>query len=376
MRPAFLFPNLVLAGCVWISDADEVLRLDGDGDGVEIDADCDDADPAVGAPGTWCADGDGDGFGLASACTEACVAPEGFVADGSDCDDGDAAVHPGVAEYCGGGDEDCDGLVDDDDEAPQGASTFYTDADADGWGDPGAPVQACALPAGAVVNDQDCDDSDATISPSGIEVCGGGDEDCDGLVDDEDADVRGAPTWYLDYDGDGYGTDRYTAVGCEPPYMMVDNADDCDDLDAAVHPGAPETDCTDPTDYNCDGSVAYQDADGDGWAACEECDDGESSTHPGAPEYCDGADNDCDGDVDEGAVDPYLWYRDADGDGYGDLGVVVADCSQPSGYVRDAGDCDDTDAAVHPGLAEALCDDGVDQDCDGRIDGEDPDCEE
>ncbi|MFH1462895.1 MAG: putative metal-binding motif-containing protein [Pseudomonadota bacterium] len=374
MPRVLLLPALVLAGCVWISDADEVLRLDGDGDGVQLDEDCDDSDPGLGLPRTWCVDGDGDGYGLASACTEACTAPEGFVEDDGDCDDGDAAVHPGAAEYCGGGDEDCDGLVDDADEAPLGTHVFYTDADGDGWGDPDATIEACAVPAGATARDGDCDDGRADVNPDAEEVCGEADEDCDGLVDDEDDDVWGTATWYLDYDADGYGTDVLTVEACEPPEFFVDNDDDCDDLDDRVHPGAEETDCADPTDYNCDSSVAWADADGDGWAACAECDDAEATTHPGAPEYCDGADNDCDGATDEEPVDGDLWYADGDGDGYGDAGITAAACAQPSGFVRDASDCDDTDGSVHPGVAEAVCDDGVDDDCDGLVDTADPDC--
>ncbi len=85
-----------------------------------------------------------------------------------------------------------------------------------------------------------------------------------------------------------------------------------------------------------------------------------------SPEICDGADNDCDGLIDEDATDPSAWYRDGDGDGYGDPGQTQQACAQPSGYVSDNTDCDDTDPAVHPGDLE-VCD-GKDNDCDGAID--------
>jgi hypothetical protein len=94
------------------------------------------------------------------------------------------------------------------------------------------------------------------------------------------------------------------------------------------------------------------DVDGDGLSACAgDCDDTDPANRPGNPELCDRADNDCDGEIDEGF--------DLDGDGW-------AVCR---------GDCDDADAARNPGLAE-LCNGGRDDDCDasttetGDVDGD------
>ena len=101
-------------------------------------------------------------------------------------------------------------------------------------------------------------------------------------------------------------------------------------------------------------------------ADATDCDDAEGSTHPGADETCDGADDDCDGLIDEDGTDATTWYADTDGDGYGDASVAVASCGQPTGYVADDTDCDDTDATVNPDAAE-VCD-GLDQDCDGSVD--------
>src|SRR4051812_36005126 len=62
------------------------------------------------------------------------------------------------------------------------------------------------------------------------------------------------------------------------------------------------------------------------------------------------------------------WYRDGDGDGYGDPAVPEAGCNPPTGYVSDTTDCDDADATVSPDAIESC--DGVDEDCDGLVDEE------
>ena len=91
-------------------------------------------------------DSDGDGFGDDAKAVEACEAPAGFVARGGDCNDEDAAIHPGAAEVCDGVDNDCNGQIDDADANVEGGSTFYRDADGDGFGDPNVSQKACAAP--------------------------------------------------------------------------------------------------------------------------------------------------------------------------------------------------------------------------------------
>jgi parallel beta-helix repeat protein len=60
------------------------------------------------------------------------------------------------------------------------------------------------------------------------------------------------------------------------------------------------------------------------------------------------------------------WCRDADLDTFGDPNSRTRSCTQPTGYVSDCTDCDDTNAAINPGATE-ICN-GVDDDCDQTID--------
>jgi hypothetical protein len=388
-----LLPSLALTGCRTPKPADEAedglidgASEDTDGDGFTGAEDCAEGDAAVnaGAPercdgidndcdgevdegvlDAYFIDADQDGFGDPAARVEACSPPADAVTAGTDCDDGDPSVYPSAAELCDGVDNDCDGVVDDDEVV-----SWFTDADGDGFGDPAAEVLSCAPIAGAVTVSGDCDDTTAEVYPGGPERCDERDNDCDGAVDEE----VGA-TWYQDQDGDGFGLADRTTAACAAPVGYAALAGDCDDLDAAFNPGAAEDDCSDPTDYNCDGSVAFADADADGFAACQDCDDADPDARPDAVEVCNGGDDDCDGLVDD--ADPGLdlstgstFYDDDDSDGYGDLADPVRACRAPAGAVADATDCDDRDAGRSPGLLERCG--GGDEDCDGLVDDADP----
>ncbi len=304
---------------------------DADGDLFTVEqGDCDDADASVhpgaeevcdgldqdcdgvadeGVTGTFYADADGDGFGDAATVTEAC---EGAVENADDCDDTRADVFPGATEACDGADNDCDDAVDE-----EGLTTWYTDADGDGFGDPLTAALDCGAD-GRVPDPTDCDDTDAAVFPGATEVCNQVDDDCDGTNDEGVTD-----TWYIDYDSDGFGSSAYTRAACTAPAGYVATDDDCDDTEAAVNPDATEV--------------------------CNEVDD------------------DCDGTVDEDdAADAPTWYADADGDGWGDSVLPAVSCESPAGYVEPDGDCDDTDPTVYPGASERY--DGVDDDCDGTVD--------
>ncbi|MCK6522492.1 hypothetical protein L6R49_13755 [Myxococcota bacterium] len=316
---------------------------DADGDGFAACEECDDGDAAVnpsaaevcderdnncdgstdeGVTTTFYQDRDADGYGDDDFAAAACEAPEGYALVGGDCDDDDLGVNPGAQEVCSGLDEDCDGLIDDEDDSLDlgTATTTYTDTDGDGYGDADGATLSCDAPPGNVDNRDDCDDGDAEVSPAGTELCDGLDNNCDGAVDEGSA--ADASTWYADADADGYGDPSATSVACDQPTGSVGDAKDCDDADAAVNPAAAE--------------------------------------------ICDGDDNNCDGVTDSDAIDLKTYYADADADGYGDKSVTSKACSRPSGTIGNNKDCDDTDATTYTGATE-LCDD-VDNDCDGDVD--------
>ena len=291
--------------------------VDDDRDGA---VDCADEDCDGGCPED-CADGrDNDGNGAIDCddrgCATVCDADrDGYVAadrGGDDCDDTDPAVNPGEAEVCNPGapvDDDCDGLADDDDPDVD-SLTFLLwgrDRDGDGHGSDEATVQQCAPPDGFAAGDADCDDLEPAVHPDAPEICnadGPRDDDCDGLFDRDDPDMTEDDLleWFLDEDGDGFGAGDASVVACERPGPAAPRNDDCDDGDPSVGP-------------------------------------------------------------------PSLWYADPDGDGFGE-GAPVAptpSCEPPGPDVVPDWiglDCGPGDPALHPGAPE-VCDDGVDQDCDG-----------
>jgi hypothetical protein len=109
------------------------------------------------------------------------------------------------------------------------------------------------------------------------------------------------------------------------------------------------------------------DRDGDGYGADVDCNDDNAAVHPDADELCDGVDNDCNGTIDDEALDATMRYLDTDGDGFGDPDQGLAVCEQADDRVDDATDCDDTNADIHPDATEQYYDD-IDQNCDGLSD--------
>ena len=250
----------------WYRDADgdgfgddgDTLAAQDQPDGYVLDGgDCDDADPQVhpgaeelcngadddcdgladeGALVDWYLDSDGDGWGDDASWTESCVSPgSGWVLQGGDCDEGDPAVNPGATEACDGDDDDCDGRPD------QGAvSTWYSDDDGDGWGDPDSAAETCDPEPGWVQQAGDCDPADGAVFPDATEQCNELDDDCDGETDEG-----------FDLDGDGYQDASCAHL----------DFGDCDDGDPAIHPQSPEI-CDDGIDQDCDGYDSFCSYDG------------------------------------------------------------------------------------------------------------------
>ncbi|MFT5679444.1 MAG: hypothetical protein ACI8RZ_000348 [Myxococcota bacterium] len=126
---------------------------------------------------TWYLDSDTDGYGDPATTAEAATAPDGHVVDGTDCDDSNAAIHPGVTEVCDHLDNNCDGVIDED--LP--LFDWYPDSDGDGWGDDDGVVSDCVALSGHIETGGDCDDIDSLTSPDAAEVCDDGiDNNCDG----------------------------------------------------------------------------------------------------------------------------------------------------------------------------------------------------
>ncbi len=274
-----------------------------DGDGYTSDVDCDDADPAIhpaatelcddadvdedcdglvededgGAGGTtWHPDADGDGYGALDG-ELVCDPPEGWLEEGTDCDDTNPESHPGATERCDeeGLDEDCDGRVNDDDDAPEGLAPVYEDEDGDGYGD-AAAGERCAPLSGQASVDGDCDDADPEVHPDALERCDDADvdEDCDDLADDADTYASGKRYAYTDGDADGYGGARLEAA-CDLSSGESFEDDDCDDADPEIHPGAEDVP-EDDVDQDCDGEDAEEARTVDGKGSDGGCDTSQS----------------------------------------------------------------------------------------------------
>ncbi|MBL7942693.1 MAG: hypothetical protein JNM00_07995, partial [Flavobacteriales bacterium] len=439
---------------------------DADGDGINICSDCDDNNPAIGII-TWYYDGDGDGFGDASNPVVDCVSPgPGWTEVGGDCDDSNADINPDAVEICNNGiDDNCNGQVDEgglamhfdgsDDyiytgyntsgsytkEAwifPQSYGTQYliwsytnpfwlnngylTAGDYFNYNIVQSPTQLPLNQWSHVAVAWNASTSQIKLYVNGVEVASGlsyygsyttstqyvgsyagssgfyhGKMDEVRLWNTVRTQTEIAASMNLDLGGNEAGLQLYynfKNLGATPSGNNA-GLNSVEDYSLNSYTG---------TMYNftLDGPVSNwvwrYDDDGDGYDLCNDCDDTNAAINPGVAEVnCNGIDDNCDGNIDEGSVwgctdpvacnydpaatcddgsctYPTLWFADADGDGLGDPLAELWACEQPIGYVTDSSDCDDTNALVNPGMPEDPCN-GIDDNCDGIVDeGQDYGC--
>ncbi len=334
------------------------------------------------------ADSDSDGFGQGSAKCLCGKAGLYTASQSGDCSDKDASVNPTATEVCSNGkDDNCNGS--ENDENASSCVQFFTDVDGDGYG-VGAAKCFCS-PAGNFTAKQagDCSDTDTATSPGQGEKClDGKDNNCNGKIDE--AGCQGCDDYYKDADQDGYGvgTDKQCLGAAKYPYTAFVGGD-CNDASANVKPGASEV-CN-GADDNCDGQTDpvgaggctnfYPDADKDSFGAtvtpvcyCKatdewtanktgDCNDNDAAVNPSKVEVCNGLDDNCNTQVDEGVVATF--YKDNDGDKFGSV-TSQQGCKAPVGYTLNAGDCNDFNKNINPDAKE-VCND-IDDDCNSLID--------
>jgi hypothetical protein len=195
--------------------------------------------------------------------------------------------------------------------------TYFYDADADGFGDLNFPGAFCVQPPNFVTNSNDCNDSNFSVNENASELCNNIDDDCDNLVDEG----FNPSNYYMDSDSDGFGSVNILISSCFQPTGYVSNATDCEDTNASVNSNASE--------------------------------------------ICNGLDENCNEQADDGLV--FInYYFDFDLDGFGTPGNMQNACSQPFGFVPNALDCNDASSYVNPDAIE-ICN-GLDEDCDGEND--------
>ncbi|HYH98564.1 putative metal-binding motif-containing protein [Hyalangium sp.] len=212
--------------------------------------------------------------------------------NGTDCDDTLEAIHPGATEVCDNQDNNCDESQD------QGVGpSWYPDRDGDGFGDRDAtPIVSCTVPTSPpsyVQNASDCRDSNNAVFPRESipeSACDDVDDDCDGEVDDGFA-LKGTGCSDPCPGGHYVCNASQTGLACgnapSPLSLLPD-----DDGDGAGKEDGPSSGSVCPGQPLPEGTAANAD----------DCDDQDPHNRRGRGELCDGRDNTCNFEADEGGV--------------------------------------------------------------------------
>lgn len=379
-------------GAIDLNDTACCIDLDGDkynataGGVCGATADCDDTNSSVHPGATEVCNGIDDncinGIDEGCECTppgskQACGPPEagiGLCANGNQtCENGNwsdcvGATYP-IPEICNSEDDNCNNQTD------EGVLiTSYRDFDVDNYGNLTDLTEACTVPDGYVDNSLDCNDFSSSANPGLTEICDRIDNNCNGIIDENctcvpnDVQECGVSSVGECKLGSQTCLEDATWGECEgavfPVNETCNNKDDnCNTLvdenlteikecGLGICAGGTQTrECINGTET--------------GWGAC-------STADKAVNETCNGADDDCDGNIDNGLPN-YTFYKDSDIDGYGDPSITVQACAAPEGYANRAGDCNDANKAVNPGATE-ICTNNIDDNCNGLTDAREEGC--